>query len=142
MKALRSFSRLRRSLVQLLLAFCLVAQLAWSGSYLTRAAVLLDTADREASALRRRLHDKELAQVVHRTASARVSASRQMRVPEEVASAHPHLLLTLESYERAADAAVRGDTNSFLSAHARARQEAQTLRSILKQSGWTLPELK
>ncbi|HSC86531.1 MAG TPA: hypothetical protein VLC09_04645 [Polyangiaceae bacterium] len=125
-----------------LLGLGLITGEAHAGSYLTRAAVLLRAAEQEAEVLRRRLADKELAQVLHRVASARVDAARAMSVPKDVASAHPHVLLVLEAYERAADAAERGDGQAFLVAVARAREETSTLRAVLKQLGWELPELK
>ncbi len=114
---------------------------AFAGSYLTRAAVLIATGEKEAEALRRRLGDKELAQVIHQLALARVRAGREMKVPAEVGKAHPHLLLALEGYARAAEAATRGDAQAFLVALAKARQEVVTLRAVLKQLGWDLPAL-
>jgi hypothetical protein len=103
--------------------------------------MLLSAGETEASALRRRSHDKELARLTHRLALTRVAAAREMSVPKEVVRAHPHLLLVLESYERAADAAVRGDFESFLVALAKARSERQTFENVLSQSGWILPKL-
>ncbi len=119
----------------------LVVRPAFSGSYLTRAAVLLAAGETEARALRKRLHDKALAEMTHRLALERVAAAREMPVPEEVVRAHPHLLLVLEAYERAADAAVRGAHEAFLLSLQRARQERGTFDSVLKQLGWKLPEV-
>ena len=130
----------RRWFVQCALAGLLTCGAAWGGSYLTRAALLVQGAEREAEALRRRLADKDLAEVVHRVALARVAAAREMLVPKDVAAAHPHVLLVLEAYERAADGALRSDPEAFLVALARARSETVTLRSVLKQLGWELPE--
>jgi hypothetical protein len=113
---------------------------AWAGSYLDRAALLLSEATREADYLRRRLSDKELARTVHKLAEARAKAAATMEVPKEVADAHPHLLLTLETYERAADAAERGQGVKFLELVQRARDEENIFRGILKQNGWTLPD--
>lgn len=115
--------------------------IAHAGSYLTRAAMLLVAGETEASALRSRIYDKELARLVHQLALTRVSAARQMPVPKEVVRAHPHLLLVLEAYERAADAAVRGAHESFLVSLAKARAERQTFESVLAQSNWTLPKM-
>jgi len=129
----------RRWLMQLAVAGVLTCAIAWGGSYLTRAAMLVQGAEREAEALRRRLADKDLAEVVHRVALSRVAAAREMAVPKDVATAHPHVLLVLEAYERAADGALRGDAEAFLVALARARSETVTLRSVLKQLGWDLP---
>jgi hypothetical protein len=119
----------------------LVSTPAWAGSYLFRAAILIDEAEREADLMRRRLHDRELGELLHAVALERVRAAGRMRVPEEVAKAHPHLLLVLENCERALDAAVRGDAEGFLVPLARARTEIGTFRSVLKQLGWVLPEL-
>lgn len=113
---------------------------AWAGSYLDRAALLLSEGTREADYLRRRLSDKELARTVHRLAEARAKTASTMEVPKEVTEAHPHLLLTLESYERAADAAERGQSAKFLEFQQRARDEESIFRGILKQNGWSLPE--
>ncbi len=112
---------------------------AWAGSYLVRASVLVSGAQREADALRKRPHDKELARVVHRLAEERVRAAASMDVPKHVVLAHPHLGLTLEAYERAADAAQNGQMERFLVLLAKAREEEQTLRAVLKQLGWELP---
>jgi len=115
-----------------------VAATASAGSYLSRAAMLLEAAEVEGSALRQRLHDKDLARLTHRLAVARIEGAREMPVPKEVVRAHPHLLLVLEAYERAADAALRGADESFLVALARAREERRTFEAVLGQLGWTL----
>lgn len=126
----------------LLSALCLVALTlagsASAGSYLQRAAMLLEAAELEGSALRQRLHDKDLARLSHRLALARIEGAREMPVPKEVVRAHPHLLLVLEAYERAADAALRGADESFLVSLARAREERRTFEAVLAQLGWTL----
>lgn len=121
-------------------AIVLAALPAWAGSYLDRAGLLVKQASREADFLRAHLTDLELAQVVHRTAQARVEAATKMQVPKEVAQAHPHLLLVLEHYERAAHAATQGRTQRFLILQQRARDEERVLRGVLKQLGWSLPE--
>jgi len=100
--------------------------------------MLLEAAELEGSALRQRLHDKDLARLSHRLATSRIEGAREMPVPKEVVRAHPHLLLVLEAYERAADAAVRGADESFLVALARAREERRTFEAVLGQLGWTL----
>lgn len=112
---------------------------AFAGSYLSRAAVLLKGAELEAKALRERFFDKELARALHALALARAEATRAMQVPPEVLRAHPHLLLVMESYERAAYAATQGQQSDFLVALARARDEARIFEAVLKQAGWTLP---
>jgi hypothetical protein len=125
-----------------LVGLCVVAFAlpASAGSYLDRAALLVAQATREADYLRSRLGDRELARVVHEMAAARVRAAGTMIVPKEVALAHPHLLLVLENYERAADAAVEGEAQRFLIYQLRARDEERVLRGVLKQLGWSLPE--
>jgi hypothetical protein len=132
----------RRAFVAAGVALFLVAAPVWAGSYLTRAALLLRSAEQDAEVLHRRLSDKELARVTHQLAVARVEAARQMTVPKDVGMAHPHVLLVLEAYERASDAACRGEAQGFLVALARAREETATLRAVLKQLGWELPNLK
>ena len=119
----------------------LVVSPAHAGSYLYRTALLLSDASKDSDALRARLADRELARVVHAMADARVHAAGTMAVPKEVVQAHPHLLLILESYERAADAATRGGHATFLTYTRRAWQEEQVLRSVLKQLGWQLPSI-
>lgn len=123
------------------LSLALWQEPAWAGSYLTRAATLLRGAELEARTMNRRLHDRELARTCHELALARVEAARTMLVPKEVKNAHPHLLLTLESYERALDAAVRREPEDFLISLARAREEERILVAMLKQDGWELPRL-
>jgi hypothetical protein len=132
----------RRQLIRLsVLLFALAwAGTAFAGSYLHRASVLLHGAELEGKSISRRFHDKELAQVLHRVAIARAQTANEMLVPDEVKRAHPHLLLVLESYERATDAASRGAHTEFLVALSRAREEAAIFTAVLKQSGWTLPD--
>lgn len=117
------------------------ARPSYAGTYLYRASILLDGADRESSLLRKRVFDKDLARVLHRVALGRVEAASRMSVPAEVAKAHPHCLLVLEAFERAADAAVRGDTEGFIVAQSRARAEMVTLVSVLRELGWELPKV-
>jgi hypothetical protein len=47
----------------------------------------------------------------------------------------------LENHERAADGARDGQVQRFMIYQARAREEERTLRGVLKQLGWSLPEL-
>ena len=112
---------------------------AWGGSYLNRATLLVQQSSQEADYVRPRVTDRELAQMVHRIAEARLAAAGRMVVPKEVALAHPHLLLTLENYERAMDAAMDGETARFLVYVRRAREEEAVLRSVLQRLGWPLP---
>lgn len=115
---------------------------AFAGTYLNSAALLLAQATSEADFLRARVNDKELAELIHKLANARLDAAKTMLVPKEVVQAHPHLLLVLENYERAADAATRGEAEKFLVYQQRARDEERTFRGVLKQFGYTLPEPK
>ena len=122
------------------LALLLVSAPAEAGSYLNRAAMLVAQATKESDFLRGRVNDRDLASLVQRVALARLEAASRMNVPKEVAQAHPHLLLVLENYERSADAAKEGHAERFLIYQQRARDEERTLRGVLKQLGWTLPE--
>jgi len=115
---------------------------AEAGSYLSRAAMLVVQGSRESEYLRGRVNDKDLAELVHQVATARLEAASRMNVPKEVVQAHPHLLLCLENYERSADAAVQGHNDRFLVYQQRARDEEGILRGVLKQLGWALPEFK
>jgi hypothetical protein len=133
----------RRSLLVLAgLSPLFIAGWAEAGSYLNRAAMLVSQASRESEYLRGRVNDKDLAELVHSVAVARLDAASRMNVPKEVVQAHPHLLLTLENYERSADAAVEGHNERFLIYQQRARDEEVILRGVLKQLGWALPDFK
>lgn len=115
---------------------------AFAGTYLNRAALLLNAAVSETEYLRKRLSDKELAQVVYSMAKARRETASLMTVPTEVGNAHPHLLLTLENYEQATEGATRGEGERFIIYAQRAIDEERTFRSVLKQHGWTLPQVR
>lgn len=131
----------RRALATLsAFAAALWTGLAWAGTYLNRAAVLLAGGAREANYLRARVADRELAVIVHRLAQARLAAAQEMTVPKEVVLAHPHLLLVLESYEQASEAATRGDAERFITYYQRALDEERTFRAVLKSFGWVLPD--
>jgi hypothetical protein len=121
-------------------ALGLSATPAWAGTYLNRAAVLILGATREANYLRPRVADRELAVIIHRLAQARLAAAQDMTVPKEVVQAHPHLLLVLESYEQATDAATRGEAERFITFFQRALDEERTFRAVLKSLGWVLPD--
>lgn len=133
------FSRRRFGLGAALAALTTVEP-AWAGTYLNRAVVLLIGALREASYLRARVSDRELAGVIHKLAQARLAAATAMTVPKEVAQAHPHLLLVLENYEQATDAATRGELDRFTTYYQRAQDEDRTFRAVLKSLGWVLPD--
>jgi len=132
----------RRALLALLAAAVLFTGAAWAGTYLNSAALLLTQANHEADYLRARINDKELAELIHQLANARLVAAKGMLVPKEVVQAHPHLLLVLENYERAADSATRGEAEKFLVYQQRARDEDRTFRGVLRQFGYSLPEPK
>jgi hypothetical protein len=70
-----------------------------------------------------------------------MKAASTMQVPKEVAAAHPHLLLMLTNYERAAESAERGRSERYFIYQQRARDEERVLRSVLKQLGWPLPRI-
>lgn len=138
-----SFLRLRRVVVAFLVAVValVVAPLAWAGSYLDRAALLLDEARKEGDMLQPRTFDKEMVLVVKTLTEARAKVARKMEVPAAVAKAHPHFLLVLENYERAADAAGEGNFKKFMEHLNTARDEDKTFRAILAELGYTLPEV-
>ncbi|HET9955579.1 MAG TPA: hypothetical protein VFQ61_13790 [Polyangiaceae bacterium] len=124
-----------------LLACAFGVKPAFAGSYLNRAALLLHQARREGEYLRPRYGDKELARIVHEVARARLQAASGMMVPKEVVQAHPHLLLVLENYERAAEAAINLMPEKFLLALQRAQDEERTFRVVMKQLGWDIPSV-
>jgi len=126
--------------VAILVAVLSWAPRAYAGSYLDRAALLLAEAAHETEYLRTHIGDRELARVVDRVARARLRAAQDMEIPKEVAAAHPHLLLVLEAYGRAAAAVIEGQTTRFLEQQQRARDEEGILRGVLKEHGWTLPK--
>lgn len=111
---------------------------ALAGSYLDRAALLLEGSKKDAEALRTKLTDKELARVILAVAGARMDAASKMDVPPQVAKAHPHLLLTLAKVERAAQAAVEGNIRSVLELLEAAAREETIFRSALKELGFPL----
>ena len=118
-----------------------VAPPARAGSYLDRAAILLDEARKEGDMLMPHTNDKELCLLVRELAAARARAARKMEVPPQVAKAHPHLLLVMENLERAADAAVEGSFKKFMEHLQVARDEDKLLRTILRELGFSLPDL-
>ena len=131
-----------RRVLLVLLGLLLLTGSAWAGTYLNSAALLLIQSSKEGDYLRAHIGDKELSDLIHKLASARLEAAKSMLVPKEVVQAHPHLLLVLENYERAADVATRGEAEKFLVYQQRARDEERTFRGVLKQFGYTLPETK
>lgn len=136
-------SRLRSLVVALLAALVLVGLPlpAFAGSYLDRAAILLDEARKEGDMLQPRTQDKEMVLVIKVLSEARARVARKMEIPAAVARAHPHLLLVLENYERAADAASEGNFSKFMEHLATARDEEKIFRSVLGELGYAMPEL-
>ena len=123
-------------------AALLTTGLAFAGSYLDRAALLLNECHQTNEWLLAHLTDKELAAVAHDMADARVKAARRMAVPKDVVAAHPHFLLTLENAERAADAAAAGDLEHFMQYLRVSRDEEGLFRSLLTQLKLQLPPIK
>ena len=126
-------------LVTLALVFTVLP--AWAGSYLDRAALLLDEARKEGDMLQPRTFDKELVLVVKALAEARAKVGRKMEVPAAVTKAHPHLLLVLENYERAVSAAEDGNFKKFMEHLNTARDEDRNFRAILRELGYALPDV-
>lgn len=123
------------------LATCLLgaSSSARAGSYMDRAWLLIAEGSRANDFLAKRLYDRELARLVGLAAEGRLQAAKDTQVPEEVVLAHPHLLLMLEHYERAASAAALGELGRYAD-HSRAgRDEEELFRSVLRQLGWSLP---
>jgi len=113
---------------------------ARAGSYLDRAAILLDEARREGDMLQPRTNDKEFVIILKALAEVRAKVGRQMEVPVAVVKAHPHLLLVLENSERAANAASEGNFSRFMEYLLVARDEERTFRLVISELGYTLPE--
>ena len=129
-----------RFFAALLLLFCtLVALPCWSGSYLNRAALLLNGARTDRAMVAARSNDAELVRVVLAVAKARSAVARSMIVPKAVVAAHPHLLLALENCERAYAAAAEKKRQRFVELLQRARSEDLVFRAVIKRLGYTLP---
>ena len=122
-------------------ALVLVAPPAWAGSYLDRAALLLDQGKKEGDMLFPRTHDKELVAIVRALAEVRVRMARKMEVPAAIGKAHPHLLLVLENYERAAEAAHQGNFKKFVQHLNSARDEERIFRTVVADLGHALPDV-
>ena len=124
------------------LALLFAPRVAFAGSYLDRAGLLVREARSESDYLEYRLDNKELAELIHKLAAARLAFARDMLIPKEVTQAHPHLLLMLENCERAADAAEAGERTRFVIYQRRSRDEEQMFRSIMRQLGFPLEDEK
>ncbi len=131
----------RRTIAALLcgLALFLLSTPSWAGSYLNRAALLLNGSASERAMVQPRSTDKELLRVVYEVAQARSRAARQMQVPKVVVQAHPHLLLVMENTERAYEAALAGKFRKFMTYLSRARSEDATFRAIIEKLGYGVP---
>ena len=114
---------------------------AKAGSYLASAALLLDETRRMDEWMQWHYGDMQLAELLHQLSEARVKCGRKLTVPKEVDKAHPHLLLALESAERAMAAALEGESKHFLKLVAQAVDEERSFRAILAQQNVTLPDL-
>jgi hypothetical protein len=115
---------------------------SWAGSYLDRVSLLISASTRDNEFLSRRLSDRELARLVSQVAAGRLQAAKDTQVPKEVVVAHPHLLLMLEHYERAAAAAAAGEAKRYGDLVRSAQEEEQLFRGLLRQLGWTVPAAK
>lgn len=113
---------------------------AHAASYLDAAALLLEESRRSVEFFERRTQDRKLAEAVHILAEARVKAGRQLEVMKEADRAHPHLLLALETMERALFAAKGGDTKRFFRLVRQAREEERSFRELLREAKLSLPE--
>jgi len=136
-------ARRRRFVAALFVALAALGltPIAWGGSYLDRAALMLDEARREGDMLQPRTFDKEMVLVVKTLAEARAKVGRKMEVPAAVVRAHPHLLLVFENCERAAQAADDGNFKKFMEHLTTARDEEKIFRSLLGEMGYSLPEI-
>lgn len=123
------------------LAAVTLAPAAWAGSYLDRAALLLDESRKEGDMLQPRTADKEMVALVKALAEARANVGRHMEVPAAIAKAHPHLLLVLENCERAAEAALQGNFKKFMEHLNTAREEDRTFRALVTELGFSLPDM-
>ena len=132
----------RRDVLALVPALLLVASEAQAGSYLDRAAILLDACRRSNEWLLSHLTDKELATVLHDEAEARLKAARKMQVPKEIVAAHPHLLLCLENAERATSPSLACDVEGFLRFLRQCRDEEGLFKALLTQMKLSLPAVK
>jgi hypothetical protein len=138
--------RVRRRQVVLCLAaglfVGLAAPRAHAGSYLERAALLLEQARREGDVLMVRHGDKELVAVVRALTDARVKAARKMSVPPAIAKAHPHLMLVLEAYDRASLSAEQNNPKKVVEQVLAARAEEKIFRTLMAQLGHPVAEGK
>jgi hypothetical protein len=119
----------------------LCAPPVYAGSYLDRAAILLEASRAERDSAKAHPRDRELLELVHAVARARSDAARAMNVPKAIESAHPHLLLVLENTERAFAAALESRFDKFAEFIERARTEDRTFRALVNKMGYTIPRV-
>ena len=117
----------------------LLSSAAWGGSYLNRAAILLEGSRAEREFVAPRSNDRELVEMVHAAAEARRDAAHAIRVPKSITEAHPHLLLVLENCERAYAYALEGNHQKFVEYIERARGEDRAFRAVVSALGYSLP---
>jgi hypothetical protein len=122
-------------------ALTLVTRGAIAGSYLDRAALMLDEGKKEIELVKTRTGDKELLLVVKAMTEARLKVARKMNVPAKVVDAHPHLMLVLENYDRAIDALVASNTKKYAECLINAADEEKTFRNLVKDAGYSLPKV-
>lgn len=123
----------------IVLTAVLLTSVSAAGSYLDRAQFLVAQSDQASGFLRAHLRDRQLAELIRREAEGRLKSAKATIVPKKVVMAHPHLLLMLESFERAASAVAAGDLKLYYRTHKRVQEEAELFESILLQLGWRLP---
>jgi ribonuclease D len=114
---------------------------ALAGSYLDRAALMLEGGKKELEMVKTRTNDKELLLVVKALMEARLKVARKMNVPAKVVDAHPHLMLVLENQDRAVDALIAGNTKKYAECVISATDEEKTFKNLLKAAGYSLPKV-
>lgn len=114
---------------------------AFAGSYLDRAALLLDGGKKDIETIKTRTSDKETLLVVKALTEARLKVARKMNVPDKVTAAHPHLMLVLENQDRAVDALMASNMKKYAECIANAAAEEKTFRNMIKTLGYTLPKV-
>lgn len=122
-------------------ALALATRGASAGSYLDRAALILEESKKELEMVKTRTGDKELLLVLKALAEARLKVARKMTVPAKVAGAHPHLMLVLENHDRALEALSTGNTKKYAECMINVVSEEKTFRDLIKEAGYSLPKL-
>ena len=113
----------------------LVTRAGWAGSYLDRAALMLDSARKEIATVKTRTGDKELLLVVKTMTEARLKVARKMNVPAKVVSMHPHLMLVLENYDRAIDSLISGNNKKYAECLVNASDEEKIFKKAGREDG-------